>query len=73
MICVCWSFELAAAVWLVGHPLRFRFVPASPLLRKGEGWWRSPSVFKGKTLLLDVQGENTHPSPLMLKGELKGV
>ena len=26
-----------------------------------------------KTLSLDDQGENTHPSPLMIKGELKGV
>ena len=45
------------------EPPAGRFAHASPLLRKGEGWWPPPRCPRA----------NDHPSPLMIKGELKGV
>ena len=60
---------------LRGNPPAGRFAHASPLLRKGEGWWPSPSMSKGRTTNPPPRCPrgNDHPSPLMIKGELKGV
>ena len=57
---------------LRGTPLRVASF-LRPLASQRGGMVALPLGVQGKNLLLDVQGENTHPSPLMLKGELKGV